>query len=116
MPRPGRRAPADRHAAVVRGKQIEPPIDRDAKAQPGAGAKVEHAHAALRPVGVLEQLDAGDLCQGTGPLIDFERGRFRPNSSTIPPPHLHGNVLASSRIRLAQRAGGEDSCGHVPWR
>ena len=95
MPRPGRRAPADRHAVVVRGKQIEPSIDRDAKAQPGASAKVEHAHAALRPVGVLEQLDAGDLCQGTRPLIDFGTRTLSPEQLDHPAsPHLHGNVMA----------------------
>ena len=71
MARPGRRAPADRHAPIVGGEQIEAAIDRDPEAEAGAGAEVEHAHAALRSVGVLEQLDPGDLLQGAGAFVDL---------------------------------------------
>jgi hypothetical protein len=92
MARPGRRAPAERHAAIVGGKQIETAIDRDPKAEPGTGAEVQHAHAALRPVGVLEQLDPGELLQRAGALVD---ARARP----VPSEQLdHG---ASSRFRAS---------------
>jgi hypothetical protein len=53
------------------GTQIETAVDRD----PGAGAEVEHAHPALRPVGMFEQLDPGELLQRTRALSDL---RARP--------------------------------------
>ena len=49
-------------------KQIEAAIDRDLEREAGAGAKVKDAHAALGPVGKLDQLDARDLLQGAGAL------------------------------------------------
>jgi hypothetical protein len=57
--------------AVLGREQIETPIHRDPKAEPGPGAKLEHAHAALRPIGVFEQLDPGELLQGAGPCADL---------------------------------------------
>ena len=73
--RPGRRAPADRDAAILGREQVEAAIERDPEAQAGAGAEVEQAHAALRAVGELEQLDARDLRQGPAALGD---GALRP--------------------------------------
>ena len=52
-------------------EQIEAAIDRDPEAEAGAGAELEHAHAALRPVGELEQLDARDLRERAGALRDL---------------------------------------------
>ena len=95
MARPGRRAPADRHAAVLGGEQIEAAIERDPEAKAGAGAEVEHAHAALRSVGVLEQLDPRDLLQRAGAFVDLCARALASNSSTMAPPgDLYGGVLA----------------------
>ena len=68
MARPGRRAPADRHAAPVGAQEIEAAIDRYLEREAGARAKVKDAHAALGSVAKLEKLDARDLLQCAGAL------------------------------------------------
>ena len=78
MARPGRRAPADRHAAPVGGEQIEAAIDRDLEGEARAGAERQHAHAALRPVGELDQLDARELLQRAGALGELGPGQLLP--------------------------------------
>ena len=52
--RPGRRAPADRDAAILGREQIEAALERDPEGEAGAGAELEQPHAALGTVGELQ--------------------------------------------------------------
>jgi hypothetical protein len=60
-PEPGRRAPAQRHAAPVEPGQVHRPVDQHVEGEARAGAEAEQPHAALDPVAVLEQVDAEQL-------------------------------------------------------
>ncbi len=60
---PDARFPPDRLAGEIAAPDIECPVNQHLECEPGPGAELEHAHAALVAVPQRDQPHPGDLLQ-----------------------------------------------------
>ena len=67
----GRRGPGERAAGVLAAADVEGAVDDDVELEAGAGAELEHAHAALDAVAERDQPDPGGLLQAADPAREL---------------------------------------------